>query len=146
MNYDIYLKKCEDIKKTNNALLEFFYNDLKKAGLTEKTINRHIFNVDFYINEYLIRTDTLTMESGITMIDDFLGNFFIRKCMWSTPAKVSATATSIKKFYKCMLDHEKIAKQDYELLCAIIKDSIDIWQENCAIYNDPDAPNPFFLF
>lgn len=146
MDYDIYLEKCEDIKNTNNSLLEFFCDDLKKAGLTDKTINRHLSNVDFFINQYLIRTDALSMESGITMIDDFLGNFFIRKCMWSTPANIKTTATSIKKFYKCMLDHEKITKQDYELLCAIIKDSMDTWQEDCAVYNDPDLPNPFFMF
>lgn len=146
MDYDIYLKKCEDIKNTNNSLLELFCDDLKKAGLTDKTINRHLSNVDFFINQYLIRTDALSMESGITMIDDFLGNFFIRKCMWSTPANIKTTAASIKKFYKCMLDHEKITKQDYELLCTIIKDSMDTWQKDCAVYNDPDLPNPFFMF
>ena len=146
MDYDTYLKKCEDIKKTNHSLLDLFYNYLRKAGLAEKTISRHLSNVDFYINEYLLRMDALSMESGITMIDDFLGNFFIRKCMWSTPANIKTTATSIKKFYKSMVEHEKIARQDYDLLCAIIKDSLDIWQEDCAIYNDPDSPNPFFMF
>lgn len=146
MDYNTYLKKCADIKELNNSLLELFSDDLKKAGLADKTIKRHLSNVDFYINEYLLRTDALSMESGVTMIDDFLGNFFIRKCMWSTPANIKTTATSIKKFYKSMLDHEKIAKQDYELLCATIKDSMDTWQEDCAVYNDPDSPNPFFIF
>ena len=146
MDYDTYLNKCTDIRKINDSLLTLFSDDLKKAGLADKTIQRHLSNVDFFINEYLIRTDALPMESGVTMIDDFLGNIFIRKCMWSTPANIKTTATSIKKFYKSMLDHEKIAKQDYELLCAIIKDSLDIWQEDCAIYNDPDSPNPFFMF
>ena len=146
MDYNTYLKKCADIKELNNSLLELFSDDLKKAGLADKTIKRHLSNVDFYINEYLLRTDALSMESGVTMIDDFLGNFFIRKCMWSTPENIKTTATSIKKFYKSMLDHGKIAKQDYELLCAIIKDSMDTWQEDCAVYNDPDSPNPFFIF
>ena len=146
MDYDTYLNKCTDIRKINDSLLTLFSDDLKKAGLADKTIQRHLSNVDFFINEYLIRTDALPMESGVTMIDDFLGNFFIRKCMWSTPANIKTTATSIKKFYKSMLYHEKIAEHDYELLCAIIKDSLDIWQEDCAIYNDPDSPNPFFMF
>lgn len=146
MDSDAYLNKCNDIRKINDSLLTLFGEDLKNAGLADKTINRHLTNVDFYINHYLIRTNALSMESGVTMIDDFLGNFFIRKCMWSTPSNIKTTAASIKKFYKCMLDHEKIAKSDYDLLCTIIKDSLEIWQEDCAIYNDPDAPNPFFLF
>ena len=39
---------------------------------------------DFYINDFLLRTDAYSMEHGVSMIDDFLGDFFIRKCMWST--------------------------------------------------------------
>ena len=50
------------------------------------------------------------MEEGISMLDEYLGNFFIRKCMWSTPANIKTNATSIKKFYKCMLEHGKIEK------------------------------------
>ncbi len=37
-------------------------------------------------------------------INDFLGEFFIRKCMWSTPGTIKRTAASIKKFYKFMPD------------------------------------------
>lgn len=146
MDYDEYLSKCDSIRETNNSLLELFSEDLKKSGLNNKTINQHLSNVDFYINEYLLRKAPLPMESGTTMIDDFLGNFFIRKCMWSTPGNIKTTATSIKKFYKCMLEHKKILKTDYDFLCSEIKDSMEIWQENCAIYNNPDAPNPFFMF
>ena len=45
-----------------------------------------------------------------------------------------------------MLDHEKIEKEDYEILCSCIKDSMEIWQCDCTVYNDPDSPNPFFPF
>jgi hypothetical protein len=86
------------------------------------------------------------MEEGISMLDEYLGNFFIRKCMWSPPANIKTNAASIKKFYKCMLDHEKIEKEDYEILCSCIKDSMEIWQYDCTVYNDPDSPNPFFPF
>lgn len=64
MDYDEYLNKCESIRETNNQLLNLFAEDLSESGLTNKTINRHISNVDFYINEYLLREDALAMESG----------------------------------------------------------------------------------
>lgn len=146
MDYDEYLNKCESIHETNNQLLNLFAEDLAKSGLTNKTINRHVSNVNFYINEYLLNEDALTMESGITMLDRFLGDYFIRKCMWSTPGNIKTTAASIKKFYKCMLDHNKIPKEDYDYLSSEIKDSMKIWQEDCAMYNDPDTPNPFSMF
>lgn len=146
MNFEIedYEVECEKIRDANEELLELFEKDL--AGLSEKTIRRHIGNVDFYINEYLLYDDVRTFEEGVTMIDDFLGYFFIRKCMWSTPASIRSTATSIKKFYKCMMDHEKISKEDYEYLCNEIKFGMPDWQADCEQYNDPSAENPFAFF
>lgn len=79
-----------------------------------------------------------TMEEGVTMLGDFLGDFFIRKCMWSTPASVKTTAASLKKFYKSMSDHGKIEKKDYDYVCRDIKESMAYWQECCAEYNNPD--------
>lgn len=130
----------------NKQLLNLFVKDLEESGLTNKTITRHISNVDFYINEYLLYEDALPMESGTTRLDSFLGDFFIRKCMWSTPGNIKTTAASIKKFYKCMLDHNMIPKDDYDFLSSEIKDSMKIWQDDCKLYNDPDRHNSFFIF
>ena len=145
MDYEQYSKACQTIQKTNTLLLQLFEEDLVKSGL-KKTINRHLSNVDFFLNEFLIRAGALSMEKGISMLDEYPGNFFIRKCMWSTPANIKTNATSIKKFYKCMLEHGKIEKEDYDILCSSIKDSMEIWQYDCAIYNDPENQNPFFPF
>ena len=145
MDYEQYSKACQTIQKTNTLLLQLFEEDLVKSGL-KKTINRHLSNVDFFLNEFLIRAGALSMEKGISMLDEYLGNFFIRKCMWSTPANIKTNATSIMKFYKCMLEHGKIEKEDYDILCSSIKDSMEIWQYDCAIYNDPENQNPFFPF
>lgn len=121
MDYEQYIKACQTIQKTNNLLLQLFEEDLVKSELKEKTINRHLSNVDFFLNEFLIRAGALPMEEGISMLDEYLGNFFIRKCMWSTPANIKTNATSIK-------------------------DSLESRQCDCTIYNDPDNPNPFFPF
>lgn len=102
--------------------------------------------MDFYINEYLLYEEPLSFDEGIYRIDDFLGWFFIRKCMWSTPASIKSTAASIKKFYKSMKDHGKIASEAYDFLCDEIKNHMPEWQALCEQYNDPEAENPFFLF
>ena len=142
--YEIYEKKCEEIRRINAELLGMFEKDL--SSLSPKTIKRHLSNVDLYINDYLLRQDALTMEHGIEMIDDFLGYFFIRKCVWSTPATIKSTAASIKKFYKCMMKHGKITGRAYDALCNEIKTGMEYWQEDCAMYNDPDAEYPFMFF
>lgn len=144
-DYEEYEKACEKIRKENEKYIDLFENGLTSSGLSEKTIIRHLRNVDFYINTFLLREEPRPMEDGTFLLDSFLGDFYIRKCMWSTPENIKTNATSIKKFYKCMLDHGNIKKELYDDLCRDIKDNLINWQINCEIYNDPDAPNPFFF-
>lgn len=146
LDYESYEKACKKIHQENETYLDLFETDLILSGLSEKTIYRHLKNVDFYINTFLLREEPRPMTDGTSYLSCFLGNFFIRKCMWSTPGNIKTNATSIKKFYKCMLDHKKIDKDSYDYLCRDIKDNLITWQTDCEIYNDPDAPNPFFPF
>ena len=76
MDYDQYLEECKKIKERNYLLLDLFKDDLIQSGLKDKTISRHLSNVE----------------------------------------------------------------------CSLIKDSMEVWQTDCAIYNDPESPNPFFPF
>ena len=144
IDFEEYEEKCKLIKQENESLLEMFEKDLE--GLNQKTINRHLTNVDFYINTYLLREDAYDFTHGIWDIDDYLGYFFISKCMLSTPGNIKSTAASIKKFYQCMLKQEMIQKADYEYLCETIKDNMWKWQSDCEMYNDPDAESPFMPF
>ena len=148
MTYEEYEQICDEIRMKNAAYLDEFREDLLKAGLKEKTIDKHYQNVDFYINTYLLREGLLEMKKGTesSYIDDFLGNFFIRKCLWSTPSTIKSTAASIKKFYSSMLQRGNIDESDYRELIETIRDNMDCWLEDCESYNDPDAPNPFDFF
>lgn len=145
-DYADYEKACQKIQQENETYLDLFEADLIASGLSEKTVNRHLRNVDFYINTFLLHEEPRPMTDGTLYLDLFLGDFFIRKCMWSTPGNIKTNATSIKKFYKCMLDHKKIDKDSYDYLCCDIKDNLITWQTDCEIYNDPGETNPFFLF
>lgn len=132
-----YLDFSEQNEDTNHEYLLLFQEDLENAGLKDKTINNHLCNVDLFINDFLGYRMNVTMEEGVTMLDDFLGDYFIRKCMWSTPSTIKTTAASLKKFYKSMADHGKIEKKDYDYVCRDIKESMGYWQERCAEYNNP---------
>ena len=133
-----HLDFSEQNEDTNHNYLILFQEDLENAGLKQKNIYNHLSNADLSINDFSGNRMNVTMEEGVTMLGDFLGDFFIRKCMWSTPATVKTTATSLKKFYKCMAEHGKIEKKDYDYVCHDIKESMAYWQECCAEYNNPD--------
>lgn len=117
-----YLDFSEQNEDTNHDYLILFQEDLENAGLKQKTIYNHLSNVDLFINDFLGYRMNVTMEEGVTMLGDFLGDYFIRKCMWSSPSTVKTTAASLKKFYKSMAEHGKIEKKDYDYVCRDIKD------------------------
>lgn len=121
MDYLDFSEKNED---TNHEYLLLFQEDLENAGLKDKTIYNHLSNVNLFINDFLIYYMDATMEEGVTMLGDFLGDYFIRKCMWSSPSTVKTTAASLKKFYKSMAEHGKIEKKDYDYVCRDIKESM----------------------
>ncbi len=102
-NYEDYERECKAIREENEGHLKEFEDYLSSKGLSDKTIKRHISNVDFYINTYLLQYDAERIGAGCLVVNSYLGDFFIRKCMWSTPATIRQTAASFKKFYKCML-------------------------------------------
>ncbi len=146
MSYEDFDKKCDEIRQRNEVFLEEFAEDLTNSGLKDKTVNRHWQNVDFYINTFLLREMPYEMNEGVFNIDSFLGDFFIRKCMWSTPGTIKSTAASIKKFYKSMMERAHISELDYCILVETIRDDMDTWVQDCKKFNDPSAPNPFGFF
>lgn len=64
MNYEEYEMQCKQQREKNNSYLGIFERDLMESGLTHKTISNHVSNVDFYINDYLLREAPLEMQEG----------------------------------------------------------------------------------
>ena len=85
--FEEYDRACEEVRKENAEYLKLFEADLTEKGLSPKTIRNHISNVDLFINEFLLREDAQSIETGIDNLDPFF-YFYIHKCMWSTPASV----------------------------------------------------------
>lgn len=135
-----YLDFSEQNEDANHEYLLLFQEDLENAGLKQKNIYNHLSNADLSINDFSGNRMNVTMEEGVTMLGDFLGDYFIRKCMWSSPSTVKTTTASLKKFYKSMAKHRKIEKKDYDYVCRDIKESMEYWQESCESYNNPDFP------
>lgn len=127
MNYEEEVKKNS---KRNEKFLKGFEAWLNDKHLTEETINRHIDNTDFFINLYLNYYDIIRVEAGYCEVVDYLGDFFIRKCMWATKSTIKETAASLKKFYCYMCENGYIDNEDYKYLCEDIRQSMDIVFKN----------------
>jgi hypothetical protein len=127
----------EALIEENETYLDEFEKDLAESGLREATIYRHVNNVAFFLNNYVANNEGLSMRYGAYLARPFLGSFFIRKALWSTPATIRQTAAGMKKFYRCMLKLGHIEKADYDELLSDIKSSLDECCELCDRYNHP---------
>lgn len=118
-------KKIKENQTRNKKFIKEFEEWLKEKSLSDKTIRKHISNVDLFINDYLNYYDIETAEEGINSVYSFLSGWFIEKCMWATPYTTKEEAASIKKFYAYMSEKGYVEKEDYKFLCEELKDSMD---------------------
>lgn len=131
----------------NEGYLGQFEKDLTESGLKEKTIENHLLNTRFFLNNFVAGYEGLPMRYGVYLMQPFLGAFFIRKAMWSKPATIKQTATSLKKFYRCMVKLGHVDKEEYDYLVDDIKEYLDEWCDLCERYNNPfTSPFGFGLF
>ncbi len=142
-DYKKYVKECKTIREANKHLLRDFEAWLKAFGLSKKTIDNHLSNVDFYLNEYLLYEDATPAKYGVNAVDVFLGYWFIKKAMWATHSSIRAYASSFKKFYTFMHEKSLIDKDDLDNLKETIKEGMPEWLATLKRYDDPSVEDVF---
>lgn len=131
-----YDAECQRIREENGSLLGEFSTWLADAGLSTTTIRSHCYNVDFFLNHFLLYYDTLKPCDGVGYIGEFLGDWFIRKASWSSARSIKANAASLKKFYAFMAEKELIKSGELSALNRQIKEDMPEWLESIEKYND----------
>lgn len=129
-------KRVKENKKRNKKFMKEFNEYLKEKKLTDKTIKKHLSNVDIFINDYLNYYDVETPEEGINSVYSFLDGWFIEKCMWATVYTIKETAASIKKFYAYMSEKGYVKEEDYKFLCEELRDNMDIILESLESFDN----------
>jgi len=81
--YEKYEEECRKIKTENSQLLFEFKGWLNAKGLSNKTIESHMYNIDFFINTYLLHREPLRAKEGVWEISFYQVYWFIRKVLWS---------------------------------------------------------------
>ncbi len=135
-DYEQYEIECERIRESNGKLLADFENWLREGNLVDQTVSKHVENIDFYINEYLLYEDAVEPQDGVSDVSMFLGYWFIRKAMWASASSIKSNAASLKKFYTFLHDGGAVSQDDLDSLKEIIKEEMPEWLATLARYND----------
>jgi hypothetical protein len=65
-DYEQYEIECERIRESNGNLVADFEDWLRESNLADQTISKHVENIDFYINEYLLYEDAIEPQDGVS--------------------------------------------------------------------------------
>lgn len=109
-----------------NPYLDLFREDLSRSGISQKTVDKHLANVEYFLNVYLPE-EGLSVREGCYRIDDYMGFYLPHKCPWTTLTAAKENVTSLKKFYKCMLGKGVVDPVDYAFVEDTIAEFKDEW-------------------
>lgn len=137
--YEIYETECKKIRRENRNLLNRFRKYLGAKKLSKKTIDKHVSNIEFYINDFLLYEEPLEAKEGVSRLDHFLGYWFIRKAMWASVTSIKENISSLKHFYNYMHTIGEIYFEELNEMKEEIKESKDEWFETIKEYDDPDT-------
>ena len=103
------------LEEETEKLVESFHNYLKREkGLSEETASGHAHQISFFALHYLIGYEGESLlEVTSTDIEDYLGNWYIRKVWGSGRSDAHSILVAFKKFYKFL--HERGSVEEEQL-------------------------------
>ncbi len=119
--------------KQNNQLLNEFEQYLYSQHLVKKTVAKHRDNIEFYINTYLLHDEIEKPEDNLNSIDMYFDYFLPNKTTFGSVSDTKSSIGSLKKFYKYLLELNRISKEDYNEMLQLIKNNKENW---FALYDD----------
>jgi site-specific recombinase XerD len=134
-----YDNQCQAIREENADLLDEFSTWLADAGLSAATIRSHSYNLDLYLNHFLLYSDTLRAPDGVCEVGGFLGDWFIRKATWASKTSIKVNAASLKKFYTFMAEKGRVAKEELDALKQEINEQMPEWLTTLERYDNLDV-------
>ncbi len=137
--YEKYEADCKKRKEENHTFLIGLTRYLENKNLSKKTINKHVSNIDFYINEFLLYESPEKASEGVNCLNYYFGYWFIRKAMWASPTSIKESITSLKHFYTYMNIIGQVTKEELLDMKEDIKESKSEWIETVVKYDDPNV-------
>ncbi len=139
--YERYEQECEKIRAENEKLLDDFADWLRAKGLSDATIDRHLGNIDLYVNVYLLEQDAIRAADGWDDTGSYLGYWYIRKVSASEWA-LKSNAASLKKFYGFMVERGCVEPDELADLKENIQNGMPQAMDRVERYNDPSITEP----
>lgn len=129
-DYDVRVRATQ---AANQPILNAFEVWLEQSGLSEKTIQIHVSNIDFFTN-YLVYYEPLKKldEANSGDVWMFLDDWFPRKALWASITSVTSYLASFKKFFRWMGETGRVSPQTVADVLEILKEERGTFLRNVA--------------
>jgi hypothetical protein len=129
-DYDVRVRAMQ---AANQPILNAFEVWLEQSGLSEKTIQIHLSNIDFFTN-YLVYYEPLKKldEANSGDVWMFLDDWFPRKALWTSITSITSYLASFKKFFRWMGETGRVSPQIVTDVLEILKEERGTFLRNVA--------------
>ncbi|MBT2732896.1 site-specific integrase [Carnobacterium sp. ISL-102] len=124
------------IKNNEKLLAAFKEYTIAVKGLSEKTVKRHIEQLDFYLNVYLAEYEQVTPINSGDSAGEFLGDFFVRKDLSSSATSLKKNGSALKKLYQFLCEAGEISKTDLADINEFIRTGLQEGEEYLSFTSD----------
>jgi site-specific recombinase XerD len=128
-----YDARVRAIRASNQPILDDFEAWLEQSGLSEKTVETHVGNIDFFTN-YLVYYEPLKKldEANRDDVRMFLADWFPRKALWASVTSVKSYLASFKKFFRWMGEIGRVSPETVADVLKTLKEDRDEFLEAVA--------------
>jgi hypothetical protein len=115
------------VRDRNAELLGTFENWLRDQGLSARTIQMHLDNIELFAQHYLAdeggdaAIPCPADEAELADIDEFLAGWLPYQADHPLVGAVKSHATSLKKFYTCLKETGQMPAEDSDEILALLQ-------------------------
>ena len=121
----------EEIRKENEKYLAVFQEYLESYGMSRPLIERHISNVDGYLNDYLADQFEREMKNSVRDLEPYIKTVYYEMEGTDVDA-LEKFIKSLNYFYRCMHDRGLMSSQMYSLYEWLVKSNQKEWKEKMS--------------
>ena len=127
------------LQEAHELTFEMF--ETEYGSLTEATLDKHIFNLNMYL-EHWAEYDGIGFDKSLDLgyLNSYFGDWYISHVMFSSPASTKASLTALKKYAAMLEKYQLLPQGSTASLKADIKEEIGEWIERMRMYADSSIP------
>ncbi len=140
---DMAEEEYEDIvarvEAANEELLGHFINVLiLEKGVGKRKAHQYADDLRFFGNEYLLDYGGDNLLEGLSSFPSFVGDWFIRKCMWSDEVTLGRNVEAFGLFLRIQMEWGKIKQDEVNAWDDRCQKDLELWCLRVKVYNSPE--------